>query len=140
MTAAQPETTPADEPAKPSMADRIKADLEANPLSHEWIAAAEVALDNKTARRASFRGSYRTEAGERIDTLETYCRRCRRTLDEVGDQDCQAKIDNTHLIGGNPGERAKRKVAEPVGPVERPIMPSRRDMPYGGYSVHSQKV
>lgn len=116
------------------MAERIQTELDADPLSHEWIVAAEVAVDYRTARKASFRGSYRSEAGQRIDALETYCRKCRRPLDEVGDQDCSAKIDNTHLIGGDQRERAKRKVHTPVGVVERVAVLPRRQMQYGGYS------
>lgn len=138
--AAHSEPSPTQTPSAPDMTERIAADLEDNPLCHEWIIAAEVRVDNKTARRASFRGSYRAEEGQRVDALETYCRKCKRPLDEVGDEDCSAKIDNTHLIGGNPGERAKRKVAAPRGRVEHVAIMPRRHMPYGGYSVHSSKV
>lgn len=138
MTAAAA-ASPAPEAPKPTMQERIDAEQEANPLAHEWIVAAEVALDTKTARRASFRGSFRAEEGHRIEALETYCRGCRRPMDEVGDEDCAAKIDNTHLIGGDPGVRAKRKVPEVTGIVEQvPIIP-RRNMAYGGFSVHSGK-
>lgn len=119
---------------KPTMQDRIDTEQEANPLSHTWIFAAEVAIDHKTAKRGSFRGSIRTEAGMRVDALETYCRGCRRPFDEVADADCSAKIDNTHLIGGDPGVRAKRIVRKPQGVIHRAVI-DRRGM--GGYSVHA---
>lgn len=129
-------SSPAEKPTeKPDMAARIEAEQEANPLAHEWIAAAEVRIDTKTAKRASFRGSFRTEAGMRIDALETYCRKCHRPLDEVGDLDCEAKIDNTHLIGGDPGVRAKRIKHKPVGKVIKMPAVDRRGMK--GYSVHA---
>ena len=124
-------------PDKPDMAEKIAAEQDADPLAHEWIAAAEVAIDNKTARRASFRGSFRTEAGMRVDALDTYCRKCRRPLDEVGGEPCSAKINNDHLIGGNPGERAKRKVHEPVGKIIKTGLVDRRGL--AGYSVHAGK-
>lgn len=119
----------------PAMAERIVLELEVNPLSHEWVIAAEVSVDTKTARRTALRGSYRSELGQRIDALETYCKRCRRPLDDVGDEDCAAKVDNTHLIGGNPGERAKRKIPAPQGIVGYVQVVPRRDMEYGGFTV-----
>lgn len=120
---------------KPDMGQRIVHELEQNPLGHEWIVAAEVAIDTKTARRASFRGSFRTEAGMRVDALETYCRKCRRPMDEVGDEDCAAKINNEHLIGGDQATRAKRIVHEPRGKIIKSGPISRRGM--NGYSVHA---
>lgn len=120
-----------------TMADKIKAEQEANPLCHEWIVAAEIQIDTKTARRASFRGSFRTQEGMRVDALETYCRKCRRPLDEVGDRDCPAKINNEHLIGGDPGVRAKRKVPEAPGRMVQVPLIERRRMQMGGYSVHA---
>jgi hypothetical protein len=102
---------------KPSMAERIAEEQANDPVAHEWIVAAEVAIDHKTARRASFRGSFRSEGGMRIDALETYCRKCRRPLDDVEEEPCSAKIDNTHLIGGDPTTREKRIKHTPVGPV-----------------------
>lgn len=136
MTATKPEPTP----APLTMADRIAAELEADPLAHEWIVAAEIPIDTKTAKRAVLRHSYRTEGGEKIDALEVYCRRCARPIDEVAGRDCEVKVDNTHRIGGNPGERAKRKVGTPVGRIEIVPLTPRRQMQYGGYSVHAQKV
>lgn len=123
---------------KPSMADRIKAEEEANPLCHTWAVQASVPVDTKTARRAEFRGSFRTEAGMRVDSLEVICTSCRRPMDMVGDRaKCEGKVNNEHLIGGDPGVRAKRKVFEPIGQVIKQPLPSRRGM--GGYSVHAGK-
>jgi hypothetical protein len=121
---------------KPTMAERITAEGEANPLCHTWVVAANVPVDHKTARRAAFRGSFRTEAGMRVDALEVICSSCRRPIDMVGDKDkCDGKVDNTHLIGGDPGVRAKRKVFAPVGQVIKQPLPSRNGL--GGYSVHA---
>jgi hypothetical protein len=119
------------------MQERIDAEQAANPLAHEWIVAAEILLDTKTARRASFRGSFRAEGGHRIDALETYCRRCRRPMDDLteeGAQDCSAKIDNTHLIGGDQTTREKRIKHAPVGQVIKPVGIERRHMRYGAFS------
>lgn len=128
-------TTTARTTEKPDMAERIEAEADDNPLCHEWVAAAEVAIDSKTARRAAFRGSFRTEAGMRVDALETYCRRCKRPMDDVADKPCVAKIDNAHLIGGDPGVRAKRIVHEPVGRMVKAPPINRRGA--DGYSVHA---
>lgn len=102
------------------MAGRIAAEQDDNPLTHAWVVAAEVPVDTKTARRAEFRGSFRTEQGMRVDSLEVYCRACRRPMDDVADQECEARIDNTHLIGGDQSVRAKRKHFEPVGELYVP--------------------
>jgi hypothetical protein len=118
------------------MAERIEAEQEANPLAHEWVVAANVSVDHKTARKAAYRGSFRTEAGMRVDSMEVMCGTCRLPIDMIGDQsDCGGKIDNTHLIGGDPGVRAKRKVFEPVGTVIKQPLPSRNGL--GGFSVHA---
>lgn len=118
------------------MAQRIEAEEEANPLCHTWEVAAYVAVDHKTARRAAFRGSFRTEAGMRVDSMEVICSSCRRPIDMVGDNpNCEGKEDNTHLIGGDPGVRAKRKIHEPIGQVIQQPLPSRNGL--GGYSVHA---
>ena len=78
-------------------------------LSHDWVVAATIAVDEKTAKRADFRLSFRATEGQRIDALEVYCSGCRRPYDDVADQACSAKIDNRHLIGGDQSVRAKRK-------------------------------
>lgn len=123
--------------AKPTMQERIDGEQKTTPLAHTWVAAATVAIDNATAKRASFRGSFRTEGGMRVDALEVYCSGCRRPLDEVGaTSDCSAKIDNAHLIGGDPGVRAKRLVVEPAGPIKYQVI-DRRGM--NGYTVHAGK-
>jgi hypothetical protein len=127
--------SPTSTPQKPTIEEKIATEQEASALAHTWVVAAEVAIDNATAKRASFRGSFRTEGGMRVDALEVYCRGCRRPLDEVGvDSQCAAKIDNTHLIGGDPGVRAKRNVVKPTGPIKHQII-DRRGM--NGYSVHA---
>lgn len=122
---------------KPPMAARVAVERLANPLGHTWIVAAEVALDTKTAKRAAFRGSFRTDSGMRIDALETYCKACRRPYDDVADEDCSAKINNEHLIGGDPGVREKRIKHVPVGRIVKSGPITRRGM--AGYSVHAGK-
>ncbi|KWX02229.1 hypothetical protein LI90_3272 [Carbonactinospora thermoautotrophica] len=86
-----------------------KGQQEENPLTHEWVVDATIDVDEKTARYANFRGSFRTKAQQRIDVLDVRCKLCRRSIDDVADQPCEAKIDNSHLIGGPIGERKKRK-------------------------------
>lgn len=130
------ETELPDTDRKPTMAERIAAEAIANPLCHTWAVQASVAVDTKTARKAAFRGSFRTEAGMRVDSLEVICTSCRRPIDMVGDQaKCEGKVDNTHLIGGDPGVRAKRIIHEPVGQVIKHPLPSRNGL--GGFSVHA---
>jgi hypothetical protein len=76
---------------------------------HRWVMSATIPADEKLARYAEFRQSFRVKQGLRIDVLEVYCEACRRPLDDVGDQACSALINNEHLRGGPIGERAKRK-------------------------------
>lgn len=128
MTVPQPRTdTPGDEdlelieeqpePAEPVQTPDGWTDLsgptEDRPNAHTWIGAAEIWLPDKVAKHANLRLSFRAFAYQRVDVLEVYCRACRRPYDDVADQSCEATIDNTHLIGGNPGERKKRKIAPP---------------------------
>lgn len=102
-------------PAIPAQPDSPENDKD---LSHDWIGAATIKLDPKTAKHADFRGSFRTkETNVRIDVLEVYCSGCRRPYEDVADEACEAKINNEHLIGGNPGERKKRKLPPPVDPA-----------------------
>ncbi|MDV6291296.1 hypothetical protein R2F25_38440 [Streptomyces sp. UP1A-1] len=82
-------------------------------LSHVWVVAAEIEVTPKIASVADYRGSFKTAEGQRVDALEVYCKGCRRPYDEVRGDDCAAKIDNTHLIGGDQTKRAKRKVPTP---------------------------
>lgn len=90
-------------------------------LTHDWVGAALVQLDDKTAKRADLRGSYRTKEEEKIDVLDVYCRECKRPYTDVALEPCSAKVDNTHLIGGDPGVRAKRKVyVRPANGVPMP--------------------
>jgi hypothetical protein len=81
-------------------------------LSHDWVVAATIAVDEKVAKHANFRLSFKATDGQRIDALEVYCEGCRRPMDDVADLPCAAKIDNRHLIGGDQSVRAKRKVVE----------------------------
>ncbi|OVZ99583.1 hypothetical protein B9W64_37310 [Streptomyces sp. CS159] len=89
-----------------------------------WVVAAEVEVVPKVAKVADYRGSFKATEGQRIDALEVYCKGCRRPYDEVTGQDCAAKIDNRHLIGGDQSTRAKRKV--PVPPRNARVVPGGR--------------
>ncbi|MGP4046832.1 hypothetical protein [Streptomyces sp. 2A115] len=89
------------------------AKAEAPDLSHVWVVAAEIEVTPKIASVADYRGSFKASEGQRVDALEVYCRGCRRPYDEVRGDDCAAKSDNTHLIGGDQSKRAKRKVPTP---------------------------
>ncbi|MEU0744781.1 hypothetical protein [Streptomyces sp. NPDC006134] len=75
--------------------------------------AAEIEVTPKAASVADHRGSFKASEGQRVDALEVYCKGCRHPYDEVRGGDCTAKIDNTHLIGGDRTKRAKRKVPTP---------------------------
>lgn len=108
------EPAPDGPPAPP--APEVKPDL-----SHVWVVAAEIEVTPKIARVADFRGSFKTTEGQRVDALEVYCKGCRRPYDEVRGDDCAAKIDNTHLIGGDQSKRAKRKI--PAPPANARIIP-----------------
>ncbi|WP_328491293.1 hypothetical protein [Streptomyces zaomyceticus] len=98
--------------------------MKGNDLSHVWVVAAEVEVTPRVASIADFRGSFKAVEGQRIDALEVYCRGCRRPFDEVRGNDCAAKIDNTHLIGGDQTQRAKRKI--PTPPPNARIIPGAR--------------
>lgn len=87
-------------------------DGEPPDLSHDWLVAATVKVDQKTAKHAAFRGSFRTQLNQRVDALDVYCGGCRRPYDDVADQPCSAKENNEHLIGGDPGVRKKRLIPE----------------------------
>ena len=97
-------------------------------LSHRWVAAATIDLSERMARQANVRGYFRAErpdplTGERValrvDALDVYCKDCRRTYDDVADLPCEAKIDNSHLVGGHPEERRKRRPQEPPAGATR---------------------
>lgn len=106
-------TTP---PPDPPATERKTPDL-----SHVWVVAAEIVVAPKIAKMADYRGSFKAAEGQRIDALEVYCKGCRRPYDEVKGEDCAAKIDNTHLIGGDQTTRAKRKI--PTPPANARIIP-----------------
>lgn len=125
-----PESTP----PMPETKTLVESDPEAPPapptedekpdLSHVWVVAAEIEVVPKIAKMADYRGSFKTTAGQRIDALEVYCKGCRRPYDEVTGQDCSAKIDNRHLIGGDQSTRAKRKI--PLPPRNARVIPGGR--------------
>lgn len=97
-----------------------EADLVPEPesdLSHRWAIAAIAIVDHKTAKHANLRGSFRTADRQLIEALDTYCAACRRPFDDVADLPCEAAVDNTHLIGGDPGVRKKRLVYESEGEI-----------------------
>ncbi|MFD4933400.1 hypothetical protein [Streptomyces virginiae] len=89
----------------------VEAEAEQS-LAHVWIIAAEIKVEERVAKLADFRGSFTTVEGTRIDALEVYCRNCRRPYEDVADIDCEAQVDNRHLIGGDQSQRAKRKLPE----------------------------
>lgn len=139
-----------------TMAERIDYEIEENPLGHQWVAHATISIDRATAKRAAFRGSFRAEAGMRIDALDVICHICRRPHDELVAEHaivladwkpatkdeappamrCEGQIDNTHLIGGDPSVRAKRNVPEVQGEVFYQGI-TRTGM--HGFSVHAGK-
>lgn len=100
---------PAAPPAKPAT------------RAHVWIAAAEIKVEDRLAKAADFRGSFTTTAATRVDVLEVYCRACRRPYEDVAGRECEALIDNRHLIGGDQTVRAKRKV--PTPPPNAKVIP-----------------
>ncbi|MFP3991013.1 hypothetical protein U9R90_26805 [Streptomyces sp. E11-3] len=81
-------------------------------------------MEPRIASIADFRGSFKAAAGQRVDALEVYCRGCRRPYDEVKGQDCEEKVDNRHLIGGDQSRRKKRKVPPP--PKGAKVIPSQK--------------
>jgi hypothetical protein len=101
-------------------------------MSHVWVVAAEIEVIPKIASVADYHGSFKAAEGQRVDALEVYCRECRRPYDEVKGDDCAAKIDNTHLIGGDKSVRAKRKIPTPA--ADRPGVVRRGD---GGIRARS---
>ncbi|MFD8423502.1 hypothetical protein [Streptomyces sp. NPDC059466] len=101
-----------DEPLEVPPPDTAAPD-EVDTLAHVWIVAAEIKVEDRIAKTADFRGSYTADSGTRVDALEVYCRSCRRPYEDVSGKDCEALVDNRHLIGGDQTVRAKRKVPEP---------------------------
>jgi len=85
------------------------SDPAGDDLTHEWVGAATVDLDDKVAKHANLRLSFHASDGQRIDVLEVYCKKCRRPYEDVADAPCEEKINNSHLIGGDLSVRAKRK-------------------------------
>ncbi|MEV8597323.1 hypothetical protein [Streptomyces sp. NPDC052012] len=75
------------------------------------------------AKMADYRGSFKETEDQRIEALEVY-KGCRRPYDEVAGEDCAAKLDNRHLIGGDQSTRAKQKT--PVPPKNARVVPGGR--------------
>lgn len=139
---------------KPTMVERIDAEIDANPLGHQWVGHSSISLDFKTAKRAAFRNSFRAQEEQRIDVLEVVCHVCRQPFDAIADGPvhsceaegcaegcekngkilCPGQIDNTYLIGGDQRERKKRNVPEQQGTIYYNVI-DRRGM--NGYSVHA---
>jgi hypothetical protein len=92
-----------------------------NKHPHQWVVAAEIPVDESVARIADFRGSFKTKVEQRIDALDTYCRNWRRPFTDVSGYDCEALVDNRHLIGGDQSVRAKRKPAPTPPPGANPV-------------------
>jgi hypothetical protein len=133
------------------MAERVDAEIDANPLGHQWVVQATISVPYAIAKRASFRGSFRSPENHRVTALEVMCHCCRRPFDEVADdvhvcEDlgheecaqsglviCPAQVDNTHLIGGDQREREKRIKHPKVGAIVYAVI-DRRGMK--GYTVN----
>ncbi|WP_301125972.1 hypothetical protein [Streptomyces cacaoi] len=77
-------------PRAPEPAALPEPNDEPEDLSHSWVVAAEIAVQERTAKLADFRGSFTTDTGIRVDALEVYCRACRRPYEDVADADCEA--------------------------------------------------
>jgi hypothetical protein len=73
------------------------------------------------ARITGFRSSFKTKVEQRIDALDTYCGNGRRPFADVSGFDCEALVDNRHLIGGDQAVRAKRKPAATPPPGAKPV-------------------
>ena len=102
----------------------VEAPPEPPTLLHTWVGMANIPLSPPEAKHGVLRKSIRLTDGRKTEILEAMCRGCRRNYEDVADQDCEALVDNTHLIGGNPGERKKRKPRPVVDPAL--IMPGPR--------------
>ncbi|MER5737357.1 hypothetical protein ABT117_16985 [Streptomyces sp. NPDC002262] len=106
-------------PAPPAKKKAKKSDV-----AHVWVVAAEIVVTPRIASIADYRGSFKTEAAQRVEALEVYCKGCRRPYDEAKGEPCAAKIDNTHLIGGDQTTRAKRKT--PAAPPQARLIPGQK--------------
>jgi hypothetical protein len=92
---------------------------DAHRESHRWIVATEIPVMSIVAREADFRGTFRVEAGVKIEVLEVYCSACRRPYGDVAGIACEAAQSvkfggKDHLLGGRPHERARRKTSARV--------------------------
>lgn len=84
---------------------------------HTWVVSAFIPVSTDEAKLAILRKQMKIKANDQrpIKALEVMCSRCRRNFEDVQDRPCLAVTDNTHLIGGTPGVRAKRKGRLPMG-------------------------
>jgi hypothetical protein len=93
----------------PRRAAPMPSTPEAQKHLHDFVVAATIHVDQRLARYAEFRQSFRAKEDTLVEVLEVYCAACKRPLDDVADEPCSALINNEHLRGGPIGERAKRK-------------------------------
>ncbi|MET9930344.1 MULTISPECIES: hypothetical protein [unclassified Streptomyces] len=73
----------------------------------------EIKVEGRIAKVADFRGSFTAMKGTRVDALEAYWSNFQRPYTSVAADDCEALIDNRHLIGGDRAVRAKRMIPAP---------------------------
>lgn len=99
-------------------------------LVHAWVVLANIPVNRKEAEHATLRKSIRLTDGRKTKALEVICERCRRNFEDVADAQCQAGQDNTYLIGGTPGVRAKRKRALPER-IDGVVVPAPRQRTAG---------
>lgn len=99
-------------PPPPTETAPAPAPAPADTFAHVWTVAAEIKVEDRIAKQADLRSSF-TLTETRVDALEVYCRAWRRPYEDVVGRDCEALIDNRHIIGGDQTVRAKRKVPTP---------------------------
>lgn len=82
---------------------------------HVWVAAATITLPSTVVRMAYKRGIYRLRRDVKVAVEEVYCQGCRKSYGRAADEPCVAKRDKkerTHLTGGPPGDKRKRRTDE----------------------------
>src|SRR3954454_4549822 len=87
-----------------------------DPQSHQWVVATVIPVTNREAKRADFRGTFRVDAGLKVEAQDVFCSACRRPYGNAADSVCPASFAaksgrGDHLVGGNPHERARRVVS-----------------------------
>jgi hypothetical protein len=79
-------------------------------LSHKWVVAACIDVDDNAAKLAQMRRFHWIKEPLKVRADDVYCYFCKRTRADEVDTECLAKKkDNEHLIGGDQAHRAKRK-------------------------------